>query len=109
MEKLAAQNGEVVMIAVDPARGRVVACTSDCDAAVLEHGGPGEASSALVRSALESMKADWSPDLHAAFIAGRLYLSFGSSKATRLDASPSNVSTSTKRSSTPTGGLTRPV
>ena len=65
METLAALNGEVLTIAVDPARGRVVACTSDCDAAVLEHGGPGEASSALVRSALESMKASWSPDLHA--------------------------------------------
>src|SRR5262249_28613610 len=38
MEKLAALSGEVVTIAVDPARGRVVSCTSDCDAAVLEHG-----------------------------------------------------------------------
>jgi len=78
MEKLAALNGEVVTIAVDPARGRVVACTSDCNAAVIEHDEPGEDSASLVRSALESMKADWSPDLHAAFIAGRLYLTFGS-------------------------------
>ena len=78
MEKLAALNGEVVTIAVDPARGRVVACTSDCNAAVLEHDEPSEDSASLVRSALEGMKADWSPDLHAAFIAGRLYLTFGS-------------------------------
>src|SRR4051794_23923624 len=78
MEKLAALNGEVVTIAVDPGRARVVACTSDCDAAVLEAGGPSEASTSLVRSALESVKANWSPDLDAAFIAGRLYLTFGS-------------------------------
>ena len=70
MEKLAALNGEVVTIAVDLARGRVVACTSDCNAAVLEHDEPSEDSASLVRSALEGMKADWSPDLHAAFIAG---------------------------------------
>ena len=73
MEKLAALNGEVVTIAVDHGRGRVVACTSDCDAAGLEHGGPGEASASQGRSALESMTAGWSPALHAAVIAGRLY------------------------------------
>lgn len=74
MEKLAALNGEEVMIAVDFGRGRVVACTSDCDAAVPEPGEPGGASASLVQSALESMKASWSSDLHAAFIAGRPYL-----------------------------------